>query len=74
MRKLFERDRKTGAIIMDRTNVADWMGECSFCGQEAELRPYGPNREEICYECAMKDEETTTRVFCEIMEEQTTDD
>ena len=32
---------------------------CEMCGTIAECRPYGPNDEEICFECAMKDEETT---------------
>ena len=36
---------------------------CEFCGTYAELRPYGPNRERICFDCGMKDEETTTRIF-----------
>ena len=33
--------------------------KCELCGTIAELRPYGPNCENICYECGMKDEETT---------------
>ena len=38
-------------------------GVCDFCKSTAELRPYGPNRERICFECAMKDEQTTRRIF-----------
>lgn len=34
---------------------------CEFCGIIEECRPYGPNDEEICFDCAMKDEETTKR-------------
>jgi len=34
---------------------------CEMCGIVAECRPYGPNDENICFECAMKDEETTKR-------------
>ncbi len=34
---------------------------CEMCGIIAECRPYGPNDEEICFECAMKDPETTER-------------
>lgn len=33
--------------------------QCEFCGKISELRPYGPNGEKICYECGMKDPETT---------------
>lgn len=34
---------------------------CEMCGIVAECRPYGPNDENICFECAMKDEDTTRR-------------
>jgi hypothetical protein len=34
---------------------------CQMCGVIDECRPYGPNDEEICFECAMKDEETTRK-------------
>ena len=34
---------------------------CQVCGVIDECRPYGPNNEEICFDCAMKDEETTER-------------
>jgi hypothetical protein len=32
-----------------------------MCGIIAECRPYGPNDEEICFECAQKDPKTTER-------------
>jgi hypothetical protein len=32
-----------------------------MCGKVEECRPYGPNNEQICFECGMKDEETTRR-------------
>lgn len=28
-------------------------GECTDCGRDRELRPYGPRGERICFECAM---------------------
>lgn len=34
---------------------------CELCGTIAECRPYGPNHERICFECGMKDEETTKK-------------
>ena len=36
---------------------------CEYCAAYKELRPYGPNGERICFECGMKDEETTKRRF-----------
>ena len=32
---------------------------CEMCGIIDECRPYGPNYEEICFSCAMKDEALT---------------
>lgn len=38
---------------------------CEMCGAIAECRPYGPNGENICFDCGMKDEETTTKKMTE---------
>ena len=32
---------------------------CEMCGKVDECRPYGPNGENICFDCGMKDEATT---------------
>ena len=37
--------------------------KCELCGKQAETRPYGPNSEEICYECGMKDKKTTNKML-----------
>jgi hypothetical protein len=37
------------------------MQRCEMCGVIDETRPYGPNGEQICFECGMKDEETTRK-------------
>ncbi len=34
---------------------------CEMCGAVDECRPYGPNDENICFECGLKDQETTER-------------
>lgn len=34
---------------------------CEMCGNVDECRPYGPNNENICFDCAMLDKETTER-------------
>ena len=36
---------------------------CELCGKIDECRPYGPNGEQVCFDCAMKDEETAKRQF-----------
>lgn len=58
------RGQKIGNItIIDRTEVPE--GKCDVCGNDSELRPYGPRGEWICFDCAMKDEATTARKFRE---------
>ena len=34
---------------------------CEMCGTVDECRPYGPNDEQVCFDCAMKDEETAAK-------------
>ena len=36
---------------------------CELCGAKAETRPYGPNGEEVCFHCGMKDEEAAKRAL-----------
>jgi ribosome-binding protein aMBF1 (putative translation factor) len=38
-------------------------GKCEMCGRVEELRPYGPNGMNVCFDCAMKDEETAAEMF-----------
>ena len=40
-------------------------GICEFCKKKDELRPYGPNGENICFACAMKDKETAKKRFAQ---------
>lgn len=35
--------------------------QCDLCGKIAELRPYGPNGECVCFDCGMKDPESAKR-------------
>jgi hypothetical protein len=41
------------AVEPDRT--------CELCGKVAECRPYGPNGEQVCFDCGMKDEPAATK-------------
>ncbi len=41
--------------------------QCDFCGKIAELRPYGPNEECICYECGMLDPVTTDKMMNKVL-------
>jgi hypothetical protein len=42
-------------------------GICEMCGKLDELRPYGPKGENVCFDCAMKDEEAAKQKFIERM-------
>jgi hypothetical protein len=66
MSKLFERMGNT--IVLDRRQP--FPGNCQMCGHFNDLRPYGPNNENICFDCAMKDEPTTRRKFYELLNGQ----
>ena len=37
--------------------------KCELCGEVAELRPYGPNGEEVCFDCGMKNTAAAERGF-----------
>lgn len=36
--------------------AAEAPQKCELCGAVAECRPYGPNGEQVCFPCGMKDE------------------
>ena len=64
--KLFER--RGNLTIMDRRDPTAFDGKCQMCGKNDELRPYGPNNANICFDCAMKDEEGTAKRFKEMLD------
>jgi hypothetical protein len=68
MPKLFVRHGNN--ISADRTNPNEFDGICEFCGKSDELRPFGPNNENICFDCMMKDEETAKKKFREMLNQQ----
>jgi len=41
--------------------------QCDLCGKIDELRPYGANGECICYECGMKDKDTTEKMMNKVL-------
>ncbi len=42
-------------------------GICKFCHKKAELRPYGPKGERICFHCAMKDKKGTEKRMGQVL-------
>ena len=40
---------------------------CELCGAKDELRPYGPNGENICFDCGMKNPKATEAKFAAIL-------
>lgn len=43
--------------------IEEPSGRCEDCGEVAETRPYGPKGENVCFPCAMKDEDAAKRQF-----------
>jgi hypothetical protein len=43
-------------VIAPEANAA-----CELCDKVAELRPYGPNGERVCFQCGMKDKAAAER-------------
>lgn len=37
--------------------------KCELCGKTDETRPYGPNGEQVCFACGMKNEAVAKRQF-----------
>lgn len=63
---LFKRTGNNIIMIRNDQTRRDWSGHCELCGKFAELRPYGPNNEMICFECGYSDLETTEQKFHEM--------
>ena len=47
---------------------AEAPAKCELCGEVKELRPYGPNGENVCFSCGMKDEAAARRGFNRLIE------
>lgn len=44
---------------------AERVDRCQLCGAIAETRPYGPNGQEVCFDCGMEDEAAAEEHFCQ---------
>lgn len=51
------------AIDRGQAIMAQPPGRCELCGAVEETRPYGPNGEEVCFSCGMKDEAAAKAAF-----------
>jgi len=41
--------------------------KCDLCGKTAQLRPYGPNGENICFACGEKNPASRDRQFARVL-------
>lgn len=57
------REMVVDAIDSGRAIMAQPDGRCDLCGEVKETRPYGPNGENVCFPCGMKDEDAMKRAF-----------
>lgn len=51
------------AIDQGKLIQAQPPGRCELCDAVEETRPYGPNGEQVCFDCGMKDEDAAKRAF-----------
>jgi len=58
-----------GNVIVIGSNEESAPKKCAYCGATAELRPYGINGANICFECGMKPKNraTTDRMFSSLL-------
>lgn len=57
--------RREGAkLIIEQTEPTT----CFYCHKVAELRPYGPQGQSICFDCGMHNPEETERQFLKLLE------
>lgn len=56
--------RRVGNVVIIEAEPPDL---CAFCKKYKELRPYGPNKQRICYQCAMKDRATAEKMMGEVL-------
>jgi len=52
-------EKKGSTFVIEAENKQ----QCDLCGKIAELRPYGPNGECVCFSCGMKDEASAMQAF-----------
>lgn len=48
-----------------KINTSQCISKCELCGDEEELRPYGPGGKWVCFPCGMKDEENASRMLAD---------
>lgn len=53
-----------GTVII----TAESDGVCELCGAVDETRPYGPNGQQVCFDCGMKDEPEAKRQFNKLLD------
>ena len=59
-------EEEPGFVAIE-VEIPDDAPACQMCGKKGvEIRPFGPNHESICAECAEKDPETTERRWREL--------
>lgn len=56
--------REGTKLIIEQTEPAT----CFFCHKVAELRPYGPQGQSICFDCGMHNNEETAKQFLKLLE------
>lgn len=60
--------RRVGKVLIIEAEAPQ---QCDLCGRIAELRPYGPRGEMVCFRCGMLDEAAALERFTKRLEQAT---
>jgi hypothetical protein len=59
---------KVGEVNVIGSEIEATPMKCEDCGKMDELRPYGKNGANVCFDCAMKDEANAEKMFMQRLE------
>jgi len=65
-KKVFEND----VMVMRAINLDNAPTACEMCGEDSELRPYGPFQKWVCFKCGMKNETIAEMNFTHIINQR----
>jgi len=49
--------------MSDQSRALAKFARCAMCRKKSDTRPFGPQGERVCYDCAMKNEAAARRQF-----------
>ena len=54
-------------MMKDESRALALYTRCALCRKKSDTRPFGPQGERVCYDCAMKNESAARRQFSRLV-------